>query len=136
MIAPKKVPADRIDVISDFFHEGRVNSEDPGGKSDCLSPANNSIKYGMPITPLMYPESKPKKIPPNAAKAHIRYAFSVTGASTRETSVVPAIVREFKLHPGTFAVLPWEWIGGKGGTKSEETAKEYQRVTCRLSENK
>ena len=46
------------------------------------------MKKGMPLTPLMYPESYPKKIPPNAAKAHIKYAFQVMGASMRSISLV------------------------------------------------
>ena len=35
-------------------------------------PAMASIKTRDESTPLMYPESYPKKIPPNEAKAHIR----------------------------------------------------------------
>jgi hypothetical protein len=46
------------------------------------------MKYFMPSTPEIYPESKPKKIPPNEAKAHMRYAFRVTGASIRDKSAV------------------------------------------------
>lgn len=49
------------------------------------------MKSAEPLTPLMYPESYPKKIPPNEAKAHIRYAFHVTGASMRLISLVDAI---------------------------------------------
>ena len=41
----------------------------------------------MPMTPFTYPESYPKKIPPKAAKAHIRYALKVTGASMRTASM-------------------------------------------------
>lgn len=39
--------------------------------------------------PPIHPVSYPKNIPPNAAKAHIRYALKVTGASIRDVSIVP-----------------------------------------------
>ena len=49
------------------------------------------MKYFIPKTPPTYPESYPKKKPPNAAKTHIRYAFTVTGASMRSVSAVAMI---------------------------------------------
>lgn len=89
MIAPKKVPAERMEMIKDFFQDERVkisslslNSLEIGSKC--------SMKYGMAMIPLMYPESYPKKIPPKVLKAHMRYAFMVTGASIREISAVAA----------------------------------------------
>ena len=89
IIAPKKVPAERIEVIKDFFQDERMktfslpwNSLETGWKC--------SMTYGMAMTPLMYPESYPKNIPPNALKAHMRYAFMVTGASIRAVSAVAA----------------------------------------------
>ena len=42
---------------------------------------NDLLKKAIPRTPLMYPESYPKRIPPNAAKAQSMYDRSVTGAS-------------------------------------------------------
>jgi hypothetical protein len=48
-------------------------------------------KIRQAITPDIQPVSYPKNMPPNAAKAHMRYAFTVTGASIRATSVVPWI---------------------------------------------
>lgn len=89
--APKKVPAERIEVISDFFQAGRVNAS----FSACVAPEPGMgmpvyrlMKYFMPMTPEMYPESYPKKIPPNEAKAHMRYALRVIGASIRSKSAV------------------------------------------------
>jgi hypothetical protein len=59
------------------------------------------VTYFIPMTPEIYPESNPKKIPPKDAKAHIRYALRVTGASILERSPAgarpPAIIREFAL---------------------------------------
>jgi hypothetical protein len=49
------------------------------------------MKYSMAKTPDIQPVSYPKKIPPNAAKAHMRYALIVTGASTRDVSAVPVM---------------------------------------------
>jgi hypothetical protein len=43
------------------------------------------------MMPPIHPVSYPKKIPPKAAKAHIKYAFMVTGASIRDVSAVPWI---------------------------------------------
>ena len=73
--APKKVPADKIEVMRDFFQAGNVNASvtslgEPGGGGS--KPSYRVMKYGMPMTPLMYPESYPKKMPPNAAKAQRR----------------------------------------------------------------
>ncbi len=44
---------------------------------------------GMASTPDIHPVSYPKKMPPKAAKAQMRYALTVTGASIREVSAVP-----------------------------------------------
>lgn len=53
-IDPKKVPAERMEVIRDFCHDGRVNlSSFGGGKSDFLRPVKRVMKYSMPMTPLM-----------------------------------------------------------------------------------
>src|ERR1700709_2185890 len=54
----------------------------------------------------MYPESYPKKIPPNEAKAQIMYAFQVTGASISSGSEVVA--------------RPW-WLSSNSGAYSFST---------------
>jgi hypothetical protein len=43
----------------------------------------------MMTTPPIQPVSYPKKTPPKAAKAQIRYALNVTGASILDKSAVP-----------------------------------------------
>jgi len=63
MSAPKKVPAERIEVMRELFE--LVNLAIPG-------PSINWMKTEEPVTPLIYPESYPKKIPPKEAKAQRR----------------------------------------------------------------
>lgn len=55
----------------------------------------------------MYPESYPKKIPPNDAKAQIRYAFQVTGASIWLMSCAV----ESDLIPSPAAMVTIYWLG-------------------------
>jgi len=111
MIAPKKVPADKIETMREVWEELMASA----------FPAIERMNSLDESTPLMYPESYPKKIPPNEAKAHLKeetkkewggsadasslrkkqfekretsdathimYALKVTGASMRLTSSV------------------------------------------------
>lgn len=51
MRAPKNVPADKTEVMSDFCHDGKVKSAD--GVVAGSSPVWRVIKYGIPRTPFM-----------------------------------------------------------------------------------
>jgi len=62
MRAPKKVPADKIETMREVWEELIASA----------FPAIERMNSLDESTPLMYPESYPKKIPPNEAKAHLR----------------------------------------------------------------
>lgn len=62
MRAPKKVPAERMETIKEV-----VELE----MAVAWGPAMAWMNSDDERTPLMYPESYPKKIPPNEAKAHL-----------------------------------------------------------------
>jgi len=62
MRAPKKVPADKIETMREVWEELMASA----------FPAIERMNSLDESTPLMYPESYPKKIPPNEAKAHLK----------------------------------------------------------------
>lgn len=78
MRAPKKVPAERIETMSEVVEVEMASAPRPAMAS------MNSLEER---TPLMYPESYPKKIPPKEAKAHLRKQEK-QGQPTRPRSFV------------------------------------------------
>ena len=98
---------------------------------DHTNHAASSLKSGKhsPKTPLIHPVSYPKKIPPKAANAHIKYALTVTGASIREVSAVPVMTGSpaIMLVVGGWLVSVQEFGSHKQARNAEDLSSLHGR---------